>query len=176
MGLAVLRYLPNLLHSILLYPSATTILIGNMNSWVSKIWLRPSGVIVGLAGLVALQDGFFEIASVKGPSMSPTLSPAFHETGARDLVLLSKWTLKWNAKLERGQIVGFRPPHNPDKVSIKRIIALEGDIVFPQVRQAPSQRYPEQEVVVPKGHVWVEGDNWRLTKDSNDYGPVSTTS
>lgn len=26
---------------------------------------------------------------------------------------------------------------------------------------------------VPWGHVWVEGDNWRKSRDSNYYGPVS---
>lgn len=30
----------------------------------------------------------------------------------------------------------------------------------------------EPSVVVPVNHVWVEGDNWRSTHDSNDYGPV----
>lgn len=28
-------------------------------------------------------------------------------------------------------------------------------------------------VVVPFGHVWVEGDNWRRSYDSCDFGPVS---
>jgi len=28
-------------------------------------------------------------------------------------------------------------------------------------------------VRVPYGHVWVEGDHWRKTRDSNEYGPVS---
>jgi len=27
--------------------------------------------------------------------------------------------------------------------------------------------------VVPEGHVWVEGDNWRESRDSNWYGPIS---
>ena len=27
--------------------------------------------------------------------------------------------------------------------------------------------------MVPKGHVWVEGDNWRKSRDSNFYGPIS---
>lgn len=31
----------------------------------------------------------------------------------------------------------------------------------------------EGRAVVPKGHVWVEGDNWRKTVDSNNYGPIS---
>jgi inner membrane protease subunit 2 len=28
-------------------------------------------------------------------------------------------------------------------------------------------------VVVPHGHIWVEGDNWRKSYDSNDFGPIS---
>jgi inner membrane protease subunit 2 len=28
-------------------------------------------------------------------------------------------------------------------------------------------------VVVPYGHVWVEGDNWRESWDSRHYGPIS---
>lgn len=32
--------------------------------------------------------------------------------------------------------------------------------------------YPHQQVRVPKGHVWVEGDGEK-SKDSNYYGPIS---
>jgi hypothetical protein len=31
---------------------------------------------------------------------------------------------------------------------------------------------PPVVVKVPPGHIWVEGDNWRHTVDSNDYGTV----
>ena len=33
--------------------------------------------------------------------------------------------------------------------------------------------YRRRYVVVPKGHLWVEGDNTRSSQDSNFYGPVS---
>jgi inner membrane protease subunit 2 len=26
---------------------------------------------------------------------------------------------------------------------------------------------------VPQGHIWIEGDNWRHSLDSNDFGPIS---
>ena len=32
--------------------------------------------------------------------------------------------------------------------------------------------YPDREVVIPQGHVWVEGDNHFRTDDSNVFGPV----
>lgn len=31
----------------------------------------------------------------------------------------------------------------------------------------------KRRVKVPYGHVWVEGDNWEQSHDSNYYGPVS---
>lgn len=52
---------------------------------------------------------------------------------------------------------------------IKRIVALEGDVV--QTR-AP---YPETHIRVPKGHCWIEGDEMFHSTDSNHYGPVKCT-
>ena len=62
-----------------------------------------------------------------------------------------------------------RAPHNPEKIVVKRVIALEGDEV---VTRAP---YPVAREVVPSGYVWVEGDvlERHRTLDSNTYGPVS---
>ncbi|KAG0295412.1 hypothetical protein BGZ96_011785 [Linnemannia gamsii] len=57
-------------------------------------------------------------------------------------------------------------PDQPKKVVIKRIVALEGDVV--QTRSP----YPETHVRVPRGHCWVEGDELFHSKDSNHYGPV----
>jgi len=52
------------------------------------------------------------------------------------------------------------------KVIVKRIIAIEGDTV----QTLPP--YPDAEVILPKGHVWVEGDEPFHTLDSNKFGPV----
>ena len=54
-------------------------------------------------------------------------------------------------------------------MAVKRIIALEGDIV----RTKPPYRFAEEKV--PFGHIWVEGehpDDSRSSYDSNTYGPV----
>jgi len=48
---------------------------------------------------------------------------------------------------------------------IKRIIGVEGDVV---------RNLQNNEVVlIPKGHLWIEGDNKHNSLDSRSYGPVS---
>ena len=62
-----------------------------------------------------------------------------------------------------------RSPNHPNVVAVKRVIALEGDVVVTK----PPYPFPREEV--PVGHVWVEGDaeNREKSLDSNYYGPVS---
>uniref|UniRef100_A0A0D9RFI8 Mitochondrial inner membrane protease subunit 2 n=1 Tax=Chlorocebus sabaeus TaxID=60711 RepID=A0A0D9RFI8_CHLSB len=59
-----------------------------------------------------------------------------------------------------------RSPKNPEQKIIKRVIALEGDIVR---TIGQKNRY----VRVPRGHIWVEGDHHGHSFDSNSFGPVS---
>lgn len=57
---------------------------------------------------------------------------------------------------------------HPEVVAIKRVTALEGDVV------ATRRPYPVPTVTIPPGHVWVEGDGPAGSSlDSNTYGPVS---
>jgi signal peptidase I len=65
-----------------------------------------------------------------------------------------------------GNGIDDRSPTDPKYWVIKRIIATPGDIV----ETRPS--YPERNVIVPKNHYWVEGDEAFHSKDSNTYGPV----
>ena len=79
----------------------------------------------------------------------------------------------------------FMNPLRPEAFAVKRVIALEGDVVVLDGRRRPSVREgPEPAAVrawdawggrvkVPAGHVWVEGDNLRESLDSNWYGPIS---
>uniref|UniRef100_A0A8V5GW23 Mitochondrial inner membrane protease subunit 2 n=1 Tax=Melopsittacus undulatus TaxID=13146 RepID=A0A8V5GW23_MELUD len=57
-------------------------------------------------------------------------------------------------------------PRNPEQKIIKRVIALEGDII-------KTIGYKKKYVKVPHGHIWVEGDHHGHSFDSNAFGPVS---
>uniref|UniRef100_A0A6I8PLX1 Mitochondrial inner membrane protease subunit 2 n=1 Tax=Ornithorhynchus anatinus TaxID=9258 RepID=A0A6I8PLX1_ORNAN len=59
-----------------------------------------------------------------------------------------------------------RSPKNPEQKIIKRVIALEGDII-------KTMGHKNRFVKVPRGHIWVEGDHHGHSFDSNTFGPVS---
>ena len=73
--------------------------------------------------------------------------------------------------LTRGELVSLKSPVKPNRIICKRIIGLPGDVVCvdPTGLKAPSVEH----VVVPKGHIWIAGDNAACSTDSRDYGPVS---
>ncbi|XP_053212488.1 mitochondrial inner membrane protease subunit 1-like [Panonychus citri] len=96
----------------------------------------------------------FKVALIDGPSMKPTLN-------SNDIVLSNQWTPIFG-NVKRSDIVIFRSPMDPKKFHCKRIKGVEGDYV----------RRGFSSISIPKGHVWVEGDNSSHSKDSRDYGPV----
>ncbi|KAG9242338.1 peptidase S24/S26A/S26B/S26C [Calycina marina] len=108
-----------------------------------------------------------EVQFINGESMYPYLNTDFNETQNKTICWTNKW--KPTKNLQRGMIVSLWSPYNPDRMAIKRVVGLEGDMVY---TRAP---YPYQTAVVPKNHVWVEGDNrdTNKTMDSNTYGPVA---
>jgi len=85
--------------------------------------------------------------------MRPSLNP--DTSVSRDVVSvnLSSW---WFRQYRRGEVVALKSPQDPKLWIIKRIIALEGDLV----QTLPP--YSIREVRVPPGHVWVEGRSSRL--------------
>jgi len=129
--------------------------------------------LIGFLATGALHDHVYELHPVKGSSMSPALSPTYHETGAKDRLGVWKWMPCQS--LRRGDVVVFWQPHNPEEQSVKRVVALSGDTVYPMQKRGDEKAkvYPFKKVMVPYGHIWVEGDNWRKTVDSNDFGPIS---
>ncbi|KAI4958253.1 hypothetical protein J4E86_003851 [Alternaria arbusti] len=107
--------------------------------------------IVAICALLWIRDHFIEIQHVRGSSMAPTLSPDAHETGREDYVIVRPYQERRDGKkrnvkgdkgengkdgaifwgVKRGDVVTFWKPHKPGEMGIKRVVAVEGDTVYP---------------------------------------------
>jgi len=111
---------------------------------------------------------------VDGFSMQPTL-----EDG--EFVLVSKLNYRFG-DVERGDIVVFHFPMDPEQELIKRVIGLPGDTINvqngtvlvngqalnePYIAAAPAY---SGEWTVPEGHLFVLGDNRNDSSDSHSWG------
>ncbi|XP_077984628.1 mitochondrial inner membrane protease subunit 1-like isoform X2 [Glandiceps talaboti] len=94
-----------------------------------------------------------------GPSMEPTIF-------SNDVVFTEHVSIKMKT-IKKGDIVITKSPTNPREYVCKRVIAMEGE----EVCANPSSVFRNYELV-PKGHVWLEGDNTANSTDSRMYGPV----
>lgn len=96
----------------------------------------------------------------------PTLNP--DSSGRRDIVYFDRFSIKFWGSCDKEDVVALRhvqrvpqaeqvltkqsrSPTNPKQLLVKRIIALAGDTV----KTLPP--YPDAEITIPPGHVWVEG-------------------
>jgi signal peptidase I len=125
---------------------------------------------------------------VKGASMVPTFQDG-------EYIFTSKVTYKFR-EIQRGDIVVFKSPRNPDLEYIKRVIGLPGDAVrissgtvYVNEKQLDEPYISDktnlweggfisenETVIVPTGKIWVMGDNRPRSSDSRDFGPVEITS
>ena len=109
-------------------------------------------------------------ASINGKSMQPTLLGCQDVTSDswcwRQVMSEWVWVNCWRAKqdsINRGDIIVYVSPKNPNELLIKRVIALEGDIVDLDTDTS----YPLTRLRIPSGHIWVHGDNRAISVDSN---------
>ncbi|KAI1431508.1 mitochondrial carrier [Xylaria sp. CBS 124048] len=117
--------------------------------------------------VISFNTFILELAWIRGASMYPFLNPEKDQTTREDVVV----NFKYNAQyaLQRGMIVTFWNPLRPEAMTVKRIVGLPGDVIRTR------NPYPIRTVIVPPGHVWVEGDGGeRESLDSNNYGPIAT--
>ncbi|PVU92481.1 hypothetical protein BB561_003781 [Smittium simulii] len=125
--------------------------------------LRKRTVLVVQITCLALfvAEKFGRVSICAGSSMFPTL------TGNGDLVVIARDKLT-NSKIHKGMLVESISPLDPSIRVLKRITALEGECV-----QLDSKAEHAQKIRIPKGHVWLTGDNLQQSIDSRVYGPVS---
>ncbi|KAJ9663025.1 hypothetical protein H2198_001017 [Neophaeococcomyces mojaviensis] len=130
--------------------------------------------------------------TVSGPSMRPTLNPDCESDNDAlynpTRVIVSKWSPNarqemarsssrtgdmYTGRYRRGDIIVYWTPHDPEKIGVKRVVAVSGDSVQP-LKGYNGQDDPEP-VIVPFNHLWIEGDvnDRRKSVDSNYFGPIS---
>ncbi|RPA94503.1 LexA/Signal peptidase [Choiromyces venosus 120613-1] len=117
-------------------------------------------LLLSLPMLIFVTNHLYSLHSIRGRSMSPTLS--------RDIILAQRHHA--TANLQRGQVVLYRSPMDPERVAVKRVVALEGDVVV--TRPVAGGGMGGEMVRVEGGKVWVEGDEGFWSVDSNVYGAI----
>jgi signal peptidase I len=141
------------------------------------LWVRD--LLVSAAASVLIITFLYQPVRVEGTSMLPRLED-------RDRLFINKFAYHIEA-IERGDIVVFHYPRDPEKSYIKRVIALPGDRIYidrgvvwlngerlhesyvpPQYRDTRSMT----EMIVPPDCYFMMGDHRSISSDSREFGPV----
>jgi inner membrane protease subunit 1 len=112
-----------------------------------------------------------DVVPCNGPSMLPTIHEQDYLLANPLSIHLKRLLGDQMLGLAKGDVVIATSPENPDKTVCKRIMGMPGD----QVREGNPLFYSIREpkyMPVPRGHVWLLGDNPDNSNDSRMYGPV----
>jgi signal peptidase I len=141
------------------------------------IWLRD--LLVSAVASVLIITFLYQPVRVEGTSMLPRLED-------RDRLFINKFVYRISA-IERGDVVVFHYPRDPEKSYIKRVIALPGDrlridrgVVWLNGKRQNENYVPEEyrdtrsmaEMVVPEDTFFMMGDHRSISSDSREFGPV----
>lgn len=141
-------------------------------------------IVVALSIFVVVYLFIMQPHEIKGSSMEPNFQD-------KEYILTDKISFRIHSP-NRGDVVIFKAPVNPDVDYIKRVIGLPGDRVkvqygFVYVNGEKLNEYYLRdttslfsgsfmsegvEVLVPEGKIFVMGDNRPHSSDSRQFGPV----
>jgi len=131
-----------------------------MGAAAQEAWEATRQAAVFVSGVVLFHHHVGQVTLCVGPSMLPTLNPS------GDVVLTEVPSVTLG-RVRCGDVVVATSPSNPRHTVCKRVLGMQGDTVR---WRSPLGR--PVETVVPKGHVWLQGDNEGNSTDSRHYGPV----
>jgi signal peptidase I len=142
-----------------------------------KLWIRD--LLFSAAASVLIITFLYQPVRVEGTSMLPQLVD-------QDRLFINKFVYHF-AAIERGDVVVFHYPRDPEKSYIKRVIALPGDrlridhggvyvngklLKEPYVPEAYRDTKSLDAMVIPPDEYFVMGDHRSISSDSREFGPV----
>jgi len=143
------------------------------------MWVRDL-VIAALVSAFIIMF-LYQPVKVEGTSMLPGLED-------QERIFINKFVYKFES-IQRGDIVVFHYPRDPQKSYIKRVIGVAGDTilirngyVYVNGKLLPEPYVPVEyfdpgsvpEEVVPQGAYYVLGDHRTMSRDSREFGPVDS--
>jgi signal peptidase I len=143
-----------------------------------RTWMRDLffSVVVSLFIIIFV----YQPVKVEGGSMEPGLED-------QERIFINKLVYRLE-KIERGDIVVFHYPRDPQKSFIKRVIGLPGDrinisyghvyvngkqLLEPYVPSDYLDTRSSPELIVPSNSYYVLGDHRSMSNDSREFGPVT---
>lgn len=163
------------------------------------IWEYAKAIITALILAMVIRTFIIQAFKIPSGSMIPTLLIGDHILVNKFLygtkIPFSGKRMLMFKKPERGDIIVFKYPENPSKDFIKRVVAVEGDVIEsknkmiyvngnkvnePYARHTDSSMRPMGieprdnfgPVIVPKDKYFVMGDNRDQSYDSRYWGYV----
>jgi signal peptidase I len=142
-----------------------------------RLWLRD--LLFAATASVLIITFLYQPVRVEGISMLPRLVD-------QDRLFINKFVYRFEA-INRGDVVVFHYPRNPQLSYIKRIIAIPGDRleidrgqVYVNGKALDEPYVPEQyrdtrsydPIVIPKDEYFVLGDHRSIASDSREFGTV----
>jgi signal peptidase I len=143
-------------------------------------WMRDLIISLGISAFIIIF--LYQPVKVEGTSMMPSLDD-------QERIFINKFVYRIEP-IQRGDIVVFRYPRDPQKSFIKRVIGIARDHVRIQdghvflngklvsedyVPHAYEDDRSYPEVVVPPDSYFLLGDHRSLSNDSRDFGPVDVS-
>jgi signal peptidase I len=160
-----------------LIPSNKPATVAEKKSAGIMLWFRDLAIATIASALMI--TFLYQPVRVEGTSMLPRLEDS-------DRLFINKFVYHFTA-IDRGDVVVFHYPRDPEKSYIKRVIALPGDqlrvdhgrvfvngkaIREPYVPQEYRDTRSIAEMTLPPGEYYVLGDHRSISSDSRDFGPV----
>jgi signal peptidase I len=145
----------------------------------SENWLWVRDLTLIIATVIFITLFLAQPVRVEGTSMLPRLEND-------DRLFINKFVYHISS-IERGDVVVFHYPRDPQKSYIKRVIALPGDRLRinhgtvwlngqPQLENYVPPEYRDsrsyEEIVVPEDTYFMMGDHRSISSDSREFGPV----